>query len=350
NSSWSTLSGSAYGSAYLHQGGRFEAVTGSLNFGYRELFVSIGRWGRPDPLGLTAGDANLYRYVHNAPINNTDPSGLSEGFRWFDLIPFSPLISGPSALIWRERERARAERLEEQRIQLLERMGILPPIEFRVAPPGPGTSTVGSGLQAADPSYAVRAQIATARCNMLANVAIMWNSSGPVFVSGNQFTYNFRAGRWQNAQGQWATSAEVRAALREASVGGPGAWVVENTVGRSHAAMIYEQQITGHLAGWGYRVARGRVSATFDGYISGVFLEAKGVGYARHVVNGRFIRGPSFEGYARLVDEARRQSQVANGCVVQWHVAEAEAATAIRNMLIDQGISGITVIHTPLRP
>ena len=37
---------------------------------------TIGRWISEDPIGFTAGDANLYRYVQNAPTNATDPSGL----------------------------------------------------------------------------------------------------------------------------------------------------------------------------------------------------------------------------------------------------------------------------------
>jgi RHS repeat-associated protein len=35
-----------------------------------------GRWMSEDPLGYAAGDANLYRYVGNNPVNDSDPSGL----------------------------------------------------------------------------------------------------------------------------------------------------------------------------------------------------------------------------------------------------------------------------------
>jgi hypothetical protein len=35
-----------------------------------------GPLGGADPLGFAAGDANLYRYVGNDPINDVDPSGL----------------------------------------------------------------------------------------------------------------------------------------------------------------------------------------------------------------------------------------------------------------------------------
>ncbi len=39
---------------------------------------NTGRWISQDPLGLDAGDSNLYRYVNNRPTGATDPSGLSE--------------------------------------------------------------------------------------------------------------------------------------------------------------------------------------------------------------------------------------------------------------------------------
>src|SRR5262249_23286124 len=36
----------------------------------------MGRWTSQDPLGFRAGDADLYRYVHNSPTNWIDPAGL----------------------------------------------------------------------------------------------------------------------------------------------------------------------------------------------------------------------------------------------------------------------------------
>ncbi|OAI48016.1 hypothetical protein AYO44_08140 [Planctomycetaceae bacterium SCGC AG-212-F19] len=37
---------------------------------------SIGRFLTEDPIGLKGGDANLYRYLGNSPLNAVDPSGL----------------------------------------------------------------------------------------------------------------------------------------------------------------------------------------------------------------------------------------------------------------------------------
>ena len=37
---------------------------------------TTGQTIKPDPIGLEGGDNNLYRWVHNNPVNKTDPSGL----------------------------------------------------------------------------------------------------------------------------------------------------------------------------------------------------------------------------------------------------------------------------------
>jgi hypothetical protein len=37
---------------------------------------ATGRFWQQDPIGFSAGDGNLYRYVGNGPTNYTDPSGL----------------------------------------------------------------------------------------------------------------------------------------------------------------------------------------------------------------------------------------------------------------------------------
>jgi RHS repeat-associated protein len=78
DASWTTLSGSAYAFNILHQGGRYETVTGLYHFRNRELHPTLGRWLQSDPLGFGAGDTNLYRYVGNHPTIARDPSGLSE--------------------------------------------------------------------------------------------------------------------------------------------------------------------------------------------------------------------------------------------------------------------------------
>jgi uncharacterized protein RhaS with RHS repeats len=40
----------------------------------------LGRFLQPDPKEFVAGDYNLYRYCHNDPVNNSDPTGLEQVF------------------------------------------------------------------------------------------------------------------------------------------------------------------------------------------------------------------------------------------------------------------------------
>ncbi len=61
---------------YLFTGREFDRVTGLQYNRARYYDPKTGRWTSQDPLGLAAGDDNLYRYVNNDPTNASDPSGL----------------------------------------------------------------------------------------------------------------------------------------------------------------------------------------------------------------------------------------------------------------------------------
>ncbi len=60
-------------------------MTGWYDFRNRDLIASEGRWAERDPLGLAAGDLNIYRDEGSSPVDGTDPSGLiqpqSGGYR-----------------------------------------------------------------------------------------------------------------------------------------------------------------------------------------------------------------------------------------------------------------------------
>jgi RHS repeat-associated protein len=60
-------------------GGIYDAQTRLVHFGAREYDAETGRWTTKDPMGFRAGDANLYAYVRNDPVNNVDVTGLCTG-------------------------------------------------------------------------------------------------------------------------------------------------------------------------------------------------------------------------------------------------------------------------------
>jgi RHS repeat-associated protein len=59
--------------------GREQDTETGLDY-YRARYYDsgVGRFISEDPIGFGAGDANLYRYVGNSPVNAIDPSGLQE--------------------------------------------------------------------------------------------------------------------------------------------------------------------------------------------------------------------------------------------------------------------------------
>jgi RHS repeat-associated protein len=72
-----TESTTAYGDRYKWTRREYDADTGFQYNRARYYDRLTGRWFALDPLGFSAGDANLYRYVWNRPPNFTDPTGLS---------------------------------------------------------------------------------------------------------------------------------------------------------------------------------------------------------------------------------------------------------------------------------
>jgi len=55
----------------------YDQDTKLCRFGARDYDASTGRWTAKDPILFAGGDANLYGYVFNDPINLIDPSGLA---------------------------------------------------------------------------------------------------------------------------------------------------------------------------------------------------------------------------------------------------------------------------------
>jgi RHS repeat-associated protein len=61
----------------LYTGREMLAETGIYCYRARYYNPIIGRLNSRDPIGYGSGDWNLYRYVFNRPVGNTDPKGLS---------------------------------------------------------------------------------------------------------------------------------------------------------------------------------------------------------------------------------------------------------------------------------
>jgi RHS repeat-associated protein len=63
-------------SVFGYAGQRFDPTTNLVYDGARFYSPAQGRFYSPDPIGYAGGN-NLYGYVGNDPLNNTDPSGLA---------------------------------------------------------------------------------------------------------------------------------------------------------------------------------------------------------------------------------------------------------------------------------
>lgn len=67
------------GTSFGFTGQRYDSEVGLYNYKARYYSPNISRFIQPDPLGYSAGDMNLYAYVHNDAINLLDFFGLEPG-------------------------------------------------------------------------------------------------------------------------------------------------------------------------------------------------------------------------------------------------------------------------------
>jgi len=63
-------------------GGLYDRDTGLVRFGARDYDPHTGRFVSKDPIGFAGGDANLYAYAINDPVNLIDPMGTD----WLDAL------------------------------------------------------------------------------------------------------------------------------------------------------------------------------------------------------------------------------------------------------------------------
>jgi RHS repeat-associated protein len=94
-------SNSAVDTLFGYTGRMFDDDTGLQNNLNRWYDPKTGRWISEDPIGFSAGDPNLYRYVGNSPGDRVDPGGQQECFNLYcDLRPTDakpePLVAAPT--------------------------------------------------------------------------------------------------------------------------------------------------------------------------------------------------------------------------------------------------------------
>ena len=66
----------AFGVPFSFAGGLYDPDTELVRFGYRDYDPTVGRWTAKDPIFFAGGNAYLYGYVLNDPVNFVDPWGL----------------------------------------------------------------------------------------------------------------------------------------------------------------------------------------------------------------------------------------------------------------------------------
>jgi len=81
-------------------GGLYDHQTGLVRFGVRDYDAETGRWTSKDPILFGGGDANLFGYVMQDPVNFIDPLGLQRGGPFVITVPsrtgpFNPGPIGP---------------------------------------------------------------------------------------------------------------------------------------------------------------------------------------------------------------------------------------------------------------
>ncbi len=80
--------------AFGYTGRDYDQETGFTYHRSRYYDPQIGTWLSQDSLAYASGDANLYRYVGNAPVGVTDPSGLMS-----ESVVGQSLLWGPSLIL-----------------------------------------------------------------------------------------------------------------------------------------------------------------------------------------------------------------------------------------------------------
>ncbi|RKG71903.1 hypothetical protein D7W79_30195 [Corallococcus exercitus] len=133
------------------------------------------------------------------------------------------------------------------------------------------------------------------------------------------------------------------------SSGGPGKWVqVKESM--SDRAREYQAQVTGAPKGSAYRLKQGDEEVDFDGYdlVEDLLLEAKGPGYAKFIKDNMTLK-EFYRGFDKVLVQAERQLNLAQGKRIRWIVAEERFAELLRKAFSDRSYPIEVVSIPPIR-
>jgi RHS repeat-associated protein len=309
---------------YLYCGEQFDPDLGMYYLRARFYQPQTGRFWTMDSWEGTQTDPlslHKYLYAHNNPVMMVDPSGHDGNYistlTAIGIALNIAYLAADSVSLAKNRASGNLRGAAVDSVNVAVDMALLV-IPF--SGPGAGLARAGGGV--------VQMAAATAR-SAGTNIRLAWAGIRSIVM-------------FAQATSEGGNSSSSSSDSSSGSGGEPGSWqtVNESMPDRSRA---YQAGITGRGANEVYVVN----GVKFDGYKGGTLIEAKGPGYGAFVGPiGRFYRWFD-EGAQALVGQARRQATAAGGKTIEWHVAEKEAADAIRNLLQDAGYGTIRVVHTP---
>lgn len=151
-----------------------------------------------------------------------------------------------------------------------------------------------------------------------------------------------------NMGAQGGKAAAGRGSMANAAMRGPGQWI-QKTESMSPISRRYQAQVTRAPKNLVYRVTRNGRKADFDDFMDAALVDAKGPGYERFFMDNLEPKS-WFRGAKKLVRQARRQLEVANGTPIRWIVAESKTAAAFQKLLESAGVKGIEIIVVAMVP
>ena len=303
---------------------------GLYDYNARMYWPAAGRFVSADTIVPGPGNpqsVNRYSYVRNSPLMRIDPDGhldiiaLIAGFS--DQYTDNMTLGLHSAMNVDVAERMRSTNSTEYTIGRV--------VADIAALVGGGSEAIGGGsLAAASVAGGVGCMVATAGACVPVGAGVAVGGAvvgGAMVMHGTAVVVSTLSHAGDTAGKLFMQSA------------GPGQWEKSNEVMSGRAAE-YQGRITGR-PGEVYRVN----GVKFDGFRDGKLVDAKGPGYGNFVKDGQFRKW--FSGADKLIRQARDQLAAAKGWGIAWYVAEEDAANTMRNLLRQNGLSGLDIIHLP---